>query len=144
MNIFFLLPFSYCFKRMLLAKKIKFHAWVQKCHFGNLSIFFLWEKLHLPHKESVSKKSISTRCETGSDQQGKQERIVRYLDGWVYVVTTYLDGLQYIVHSCLILGLRSWPVVTIEDLNFSFRNQTCTTLKLYQKRNQNRFKYLTD
>jgi hypothetical protein len=34
---FFLLPFSKSFKRMLLAKKnFKFHARVQKCHFGKI------------------------------------------------------------------------------------------------------------
>ena len=39
---------EYFFKRMLLAKIFfKFHVWVQKCHFGNSSIFPKYPK-HVP------------------------------------------------------------------------------------------------
>ena len=54
MNIFFLLPFLKCFKRILLAKNFfKFHARVQKCHFVGLSkvglskvIFEIFDRLN--------------------------------------------------------------------------------------------------
>ena len=40
---FVLLPFSECFKRMLLFKKVfKFHDRVQKCHFGKIEKLPKW------------------------------------------------------------------------------------------------------
>ena len=53
---------------MLLAKKnFEFHAWVQKCHFGNFSILPKWHfKFHMKFEIFLAKSFLFKHYENGN------------------------------------------------------------------------------